>query len=167
MNELESAKLSDSTFFERIEAVDLTKSSEQFMIYNLLTEEGGGSRITLKAKYFGILLKQGKHLNFEEHPEWPIPFLIAIRNIVYKFKDDSIILEHVNNFVFSEALIDALPNDELLDSYAMIICIISRKPDLLESLHSLSQYYFDKVTAHNVKFAEITQVYKNWITLQS
>lgn len=144
---------------ESFESANLNTSLDQSMLYSILVKEGT-SKLTLKADYFGILLQQAIQLNFEEHPEWLKPTLIAVKNIIFKFKNDSNILKHVSNFILCESVIKALPEDELLNSFTLIIGAISGKVEIFDRLASLSENCGGKVLTYNVKVEEITKTYK-------
>lgn len=154
----ESRKLVNE-LIELIESMEFDESPDQQIIYSIISEEGFACE-SLKPKHLMIVLKLAIHLNFEDHPEWFDKIIDSIKNIVCKFKENCAILETVRNFALSDGFVKALPENELLDSYSMIIGQISRKVDMIGKVNELPEYSKAKVKSYGTKIDQIAKVYK-------
>lgn len=105
-------------------------------------------------------------LDFAEHPEWLQPFMLKLMKAVNKLKEYPIVVQHLINFIMSDKVIDALPEDHLLDSYAIIMYSVSKAREYTEKFNSISSESRGKLQIYHAKLEETAKIYKliNFVT---
>lgn len=99
-------------------------------------------------------------LDFDDYPERLQPILSGLKKNINKIMKDPNCFEHLVSFILSDKVIEALPENYLLDTYAIIMYLSSKAPGYNEKFNSISSESREKLQRYQTKVEETAKIYK-------